>query len=76
MPTATAQIFDGPGQPLHRETLPLPQSLQPGEVLVAIDLASFLLAGVAVMFIRMPGGETVAQKAVEPLYRAIAEGLA
>jgi MFS family permease len=46
------------------------------ETLVAIDLASFLLAGVAVMFIRIPGGETVAQKVVEPLYRAIAEGLA
>jgi putative phosphonate catabolism associated alcohol dehydrogenase len=40
MPTATAQIFDGPGQPLRRETLPLPQSLRPGEVLVAIDLAT------------------------------------
>ena len=40
MSLACAQIFDGPGQPLRTEQLPLPDALAPGEVLVAIDLAT------------------------------------
>ena len=40
MPTASAQVFDGPGRPLRKESLPLPTTLTPGEVLVAIDLAT------------------------------------
>ena len=40
MPTASAQVFDGPGHPLRCENLPLPDSLAPGEVLVEIALAT------------------------------------
>ena len=40
MPTASAQIFDGPNHPLRCENLPLPDSLAPGEVLVEIGLAT------------------------------------
>ena len=40
MPTASAQIFDGPGHPLRGENLPLPDSLAPGAVLVEIGLAT------------------------------------
>ncbi len=40
MPTACAQIFDGPSHPLRCENLPLPDCLAPGEVLVEIGLAT------------------------------------
>ncbi len=40
MPTASAQIFDGPGHPLRCENLPLPDGLAPGAVLVEIGLAT------------------------------------
>ena len=40
MPTASAQIFDGPNHPLRCENLPLPDTLAPGEVLVEIGLAT------------------------------------
>ena len=40
MPSASAQIFDGPGHPLRPERIPLPDALVPGEVLVSIDLAT------------------------------------
>jgi hypothetical protein len=48
------------------------------ETLVAIDLASFVLAGLAMMFIGMPTDDSVAARPVEPLqplHRAIAAGL-
>ena len=37
---ATVQIFDGPGTPLRLERLPLPRSLEPGELLVEIEQAT------------------------------------
>ena len=37
---AFAQVFDGPGQPLRYERLPLPARLQEGEALLAVDLAT------------------------------------
>ena len=40
MPTASAQIFTGPGHPLRQQNLPLPDALDPGAVLVSIDLAT------------------------------------
>ena len=41
MPThAVAQVFDGPGRPLRMQEFPLPDSLAPGEVLVALRLAT------------------------------------
>ena len=40
MPTALAQVFHGPNQPLKLERWPVPHELNPGEVLVAIDLAT------------------------------------
>ena len=40
MPTACAQVFDGLDHPLRCESLPLPDSLAPGEVLVEIGLAT------------------------------------
>ena len=40
MPTATVQVFTGPDKPLRRRGLALPDRLEPGEVLVALDLAT------------------------------------
>jgi len=41
MPTgAVAQVFDGPGRPLRLQEVPLPDVLAPGEVLVALRLAT------------------------------------
>jgi len=37
---ATIQVFDGPGLPLRLDQHPLPAVLAPGEVLVALDLAT------------------------------------
>ena len=37
---AFAQVFAGPGQPLRYERIPLPRQLQPGEALLAVDLAT------------------------------------
>ncbi|UOQ56835.1 alcohol dehydrogenase catalytic domain-containing protein [Leucobacter allii] len=38
-PTATAMIFDGPGRPLRETTVDVP-ALGPGELLVAVELAT------------------------------------
>ncbi len=40
MNTATVQVFDGPGIPLHIEQWPIPDQLGHGEVLVEIALAT------------------------------------
>lgn len=39
-PSAVAQIFDGSGRPLRRADRPLPDRLEAGELLVAVDLAT------------------------------------
>ena len=40
MPTATVQVFTGPDKPLRQRDIALPDRLEPGEVLVALDLAT------------------------------------
>ncbi|MCP4645119.1 MAG: alcohol dehydrogenase catalytic domain-containing protein [bacterium] len=40
MNNAIAQIFDGPDRPLRFTELPVPERLEPGEVLVRVDLAT------------------------------------
>lgn len=37
---AVAQVFDGPGRPLRMQEFPLPHTLAPGEVLIALRLAT------------------------------------